>query len=84
MRQYLIPEEGRFYKANMHTHTTCSDGQLTPEEIATQTGYASAAAFDRAMKRYGIWDVRLCEQETDTQEEAPAGGIDAFEEDPEE
>lgn len=58
--------------------------QLTPEEIAAQTGYASAAAFDRAMKRYGIWDVRLCEQETDTQEEAPAGGMDAFEEEPEE
>ncbi|MBO5897602.1 MAG: hypothetical protein J6R04_01195 [Clostridia bacterium] len=33
MKQYLLPEKGIFYKANMHTHTTISDGQLTPEEI---------------------------------------------------
>ncbi len=33
MKQYLIPNEGKLYKANMHTHTTISDGRLTPEEI---------------------------------------------------
>ena len=33
MTRYLIPECGRFYKANLHTHTTCSDGCKTPEEI---------------------------------------------------
>ena len=33
MIHYLLPETGRFYKANMHTHTTCSDGCKTPEEI---------------------------------------------------
>lgn len=33
MKQYLIPQEGQFYKANMHTHTTCSDGKMTPEEV---------------------------------------------------
>ena len=33
MKHYLIPESGRFYKANLHTHTTCSDGCKTPEEI---------------------------------------------------
>ena len=29
----LIPEEGRFYKVNLHCHTTVSDGKQTPEEI---------------------------------------------------
>ena len=33
MKQYLLPEEGQFYKANMHVHTTYSDGILTPEEV---------------------------------------------------
>ena len=33
MKHYLIPESGRFYKANLHTHTTVSDGCKTPEEI---------------------------------------------------
>lgn len=49
MRQYLIPEEGRFYKANMHTHTTCSDGQLTPEQIKElykSHGYSVVAYTD--------------------------------------
>ena len=49
MRQYLIPEEGRFYKANMHTHTTCSDGQLTPEQIKElykSYGYSVVAYTD--------------------------------------
>ena len=31
MKHYLLPESGRFYKANLHTHTTCSDGCKTPE-----------------------------------------------------
>ena len=33
MTHHLLPESGRFYKANMHTHTICSDGCKTPEEI---------------------------------------------------
>ncbi len=33
MKHYLIPENGQFYKANLHTHSTCSDGCKTPEEI---------------------------------------------------
>ena len=33
MKHYLLPETGHFYKANLHTHTTCSDGRYTPEEI---------------------------------------------------
>ena len=33
MRKYLLPETGNFYKANLHSHSTVSDGQLTPEEM---------------------------------------------------
>ncbi len=33
MRKYLLPKEGSFYKANLHCHTTVSDGGMTPEEI---------------------------------------------------
>ena len=33
MRKYLLPEKGEFYKANLHCHSTYSDGNWTPEEI---------------------------------------------------
>ena len=33
MKKFLIPENGNFYKTNLHTHTTVSDGSLSPEEI---------------------------------------------------
>ena len=33
MKKYLIPEGGNFYKANLHSHTTLSDGKLTPEQM---------------------------------------------------
>ena len=33
MKKYLLPEGGKFYKANLHCHTTVSDGKMTPEEI---------------------------------------------------
>lgn len=34
--KYLLPKEGKFYKANLHGHSTNSDGNLTPEEIKEQ------------------------------------------------
>ncbi len=43
MRIDLLPREGSFYKANMHSHTTLSDGKFTPEEIKkiyTEQGYS--------------------------------------------
>ena len=49
MKQYLIPESGHFYKANMHCHTTCSDGRLTPAEIKEHYkahGYSVVAYTD--------------------------------------
>lgn len=33
MYQSLFQKTGRFYKANLHNHSTFSDGQETPEEI---------------------------------------------------
>lgn len=33
MKIELIPEAGRFYKVNLHAHTTVSDGKQTPEEV---------------------------------------------------
>ena len=28
MRKYLLPENGNFYKANLHCHTTVTDGEI--------------------------------------------------------
>ena len=45
----LIPEGGKFYKVNMHNHTTLSDGTQTPEEIKKQymaLGYSAVAFTD--------------------------------------
>lgn len=33
MKLFLIPEKGHFYKANLHAHSTVSDGKLSPEEL---------------------------------------------------
>ena len=49
MRKYLLPSEGRFYKANLHSHTVLSDGRLTPEEtkaLYRSMGYSIVAFTD--------------------------------------
>lgn len=33
MRTYLLPPEGNLYKANLHCHTTVSDGDFSPAEV---------------------------------------------------
>ena len=33
MKKYLLPNDVNWYRANMHCHTTHSDGQMTPEEV---------------------------------------------------
>ncbi len=33
MRKYLLPKGFPFYKANLHCHSTASDGQFTPQEL---------------------------------------------------
>ena len=49
MRKYLLPQEGTFYKANLHAHTTMSDGAFTPEavkELYKKLGYSVVAFTD--------------------------------------
>ena len=49
MRKYLLPKDGKFYKANLHTHTTVSDGVLTPLEVKKaymEQGYSVVAYTD--------------------------------------
>ena len=49
MKKYLLPEKGNFYKANLHCHSTFSDGKWTPEEIKEKymnRGYSIIAFTD--------------------------------------
>lgn len=49
MKHYLLPDNGQFYKANLHCHTNCSDGRYTPEEIKkmySEKGYSVVAFTD--------------------------------------
>ena len=49
MKKFLIPKEGNFYKANLHCHSTVSDGLWTPEEIKERyiaEGYSVVAYTD--------------------------------------
>ncbi len=49
MQRFLLPKEGNFYKANLHCHTTCSDGKLTPEQVKAvymDKGYSVVAYTD--------------------------------------
>ena len=49
MKKYLIPNEGTFYKANLHMHTTVSDGVMTPletKEAYMREGYSIVAFSD--------------------------------------
>ena len=46
MRINLLPEEGKFYKVNMHSHSNLSDGVQTPEqlkELYKAKGYSAIA-----------------------------------------
>ena len=49
MRKYLLPNDKNAYKANLHCHTTISDGKMTPEEIKENyksKGYSIVAYTD--------------------------------------
>ena len=57
MRKYLISNVGTFYKANLHCHTTFSDGKLTPEQVKEhykKLGYSVVAFTDH--------DLMVCHQ----------------------
>ncbi len=47
--KYLLPEKDNFYKANLHCHSTVSDGRCTPEELKEaymKNGYSIIAFTD--------------------------------------
>ena len=49
MKKHLLPENGQFYKANIHCHTKISDGGMTPEEVKAHYmahGYSVIAYTD--------------------------------------
>ena len=49
MKKYLLPNTGIFYKANLHVHTSVSDGEISPEEIKriySEKGYSIVAFTD--------------------------------------
>lgn len=49
MKRWLLPEKGNFYKANLHLHTTVSDGVWSPEEAKRrymERGYSILAFTD--------------------------------------
>lgn len=49
MRTYLLPPEGNLYKANLHCHTTVSDGEFSPAQIKAfykSRGYHAVAFTD--------------------------------------
>lgn len=49
MKHFLLPEEGCFYKANLHSHSTVSDGKLSPEkmkQVYMDLGYSIIAYTD--------------------------------------
>jgi predicted metal-dependent phosphoesterase TrpH len=48
---------GRFYRGNLHTHSTRSDGRLSPEAVTThyrEAGYDFLALTDHFLKGYGF------------------------------
>ncbi len=52
MKKHLIPEGGNFYKANLHAHSTVSDGLLTPKELKElykKRGYSILAYTDHEL-----------------------------------
>ena len=49
MKKYLLPSGKKAFKANLHSHSTLSDGKLTPEELAKayrEHGYSVLAITD--------------------------------------
>lgn len=55
MKKYLIPEEGSFYKANLHSHTVLSDGHWSAEQTKQEyqkRGYSVVAYTDHRYYKY--------------------------------
>ena len=61
--------KGRFWRGNLHTHSTRSDGGLPPEAVAdfyTGAGYDFLALTDHFWESYDypITDTRPCARKT--------------------
>src|SRR5579872_6747252 len=57
MKTLPFSSPGRFWRGNLHTHSTRSDGQLRPEEVCAfyhEAGYDFLALTDHFMERYGF------------------------------
>lgn len=53
--RYLLPKQGHFYKANLHCHTTLSDGHWTAQQVKenyVKQGYSIVAYTDHNVYRY--------------------------------
>ena len=81
MKKYLLPQTGNFYKANLHCHSTISDGHFTPEELKKlymEKGYSIIAYTDHDVF---LTHPELCDDsflalngfEVEINEEKPAG-----------
>jgi hypothetical protein len=71
MHTLPFDKPGRFYKGNLHTHSTLSDGDLTPEAVCrvyADLGYDFIALTDHFMKQYNfpLADTRAWRTETFT------------------
>ncbi len=56
MNSLPFARPGRFYRGNLHTHSTRSDGMKSPEEVAAayrDHGYDFVALTDHFLERYG-------------------------------
>ena len=49
MRKYLLPKDGKLFRANLHAHSNISDGALSPEQMKklyVDHGYSIIAFTD--------------------------------------
>jgi len=68
MQQLPFDKPGRFFRGNLHTHSTRSDGRRSPEEVCRfyrEMGYDFLAITDHFMERFGypITDTRAFSEE---------------------
>ncbi len=63
MKKYLLPNTGKFFKANLHCHTTISDGNWTPEKVKEEYkkhGYSIVAYTDHELM---VAHPELCDED---------------------
>ena len=57
MNSLPFDKPGHFWKGNLHTHSTLSDGHLTPQQVCTryrEAGYAFISLTDHFLPKYGF------------------------------